>query len=113
RQSFEMPEGLVRRMDTLRNSVRRALEPHETPQPQPLSGPEPARKGPPSMRTDSAPMRSPVPAAATGTDDFYRNLFVQSPHWSTPHPNSDEAARWTKIAAFLEHILRHSRQTDP
>lgn len=46
------------------------------------------------------------------SEDFYVNLFVKSPYWSTPHPNPDEAARWSKIAAFLEHILRRVNRTD-
>lgn len=46
------------------------------------------------------------------SDNFYVNLFVKSPHWSTPDPNADEAARWSKIAAFLEYILRRVRQQD-
>lgn len=46
-------------------------------------------------------------------DRFYVNLFVNAPEWSTPHPNADEAARWTKIASFLECILRRVRQKNP
>lgn len=46
-------------------------------------------------------------------DQFYVNLFVDSPHWSTPEPNPDEAARWSKIAAFLEHILWRMRKDRP
>lgn len=46
-------------------------------------------------------------------NEFYTNLFVNSAYWSTPHPNPDEAARWSKIAAFLEYLLRHIRQTEP
>ncbi len=47
------------------------------------------------------------------SDNFYINLFVKAPHWSTPEPNSDEAARWSKIAAFLEYILRRVWQQEP
>ncbi|MGZ8373780.1 MAG: glycosyltransferase [Nitrospira sp.] len=47
------------------------------------------------------------------SDAFYVNLFVNAPAWSTPHPNADEAARWSKIAAFLEYILRRVRQQEP
>lgn len=47
------------------------------------------------------------------SDNFYINLFVKAPHWSTPEPNPDEAARWSKIAAFLEYILRRARQQEP
>ncbi len=48
-----------------------------------------------------------------GSDNFYVNLFVKAPHWSTPYPNADEAARWSKIAAFLEYILRRVGQQEP
>ncbi|MGE3979361.1 MAG: glycosyltransferase [Nitrospira sp.] len=47
------------------------------------------------------------------SDAFYENLFVNAPAWSAPHPNADEAARWSKIAAFLEYILRHLQQREP
>jgi GT2 family glycosyltransferase/SAM-dependent methyltransferase/thioredoxin-like negative regulator of GroEL len=43
---------------------------------------------------------------ADHTDKFYEHLFIDTPHWSTPHPNPDEAARWSKIAGFLEMIRR-------
>lgn len=47
-----------------------------------------------------------IPAAHT--DQFYEKLFIHTPHWSTPHPNPDEAARWSKIAGFLEMIRRRN-----
>ncbi|HEU5409227.1 MAG TPA: glycosyltransferase, partial [Nitrospira sp.] len=47
---------------------------------------------------------------AMNSDAFYVNLFVNAPAWSAPHPNTDEAARWSKIAAFLEYILREVQQ---
>lgn len=47
------------------------------------------------------------------SDRFYVNLFVNAPIWSTPYPNADEAARWSKIASFLECILRRARQHNP
>ncbi len=65
---------------------------------------------------------SPIPAQRELTstavahktqDEFYVDLFVKKPHWSKPEPNSDEAARWSKIAAFLEYILRRGRQPEP
>jgi GT2 family glycosyltransferase/SAM-dependent methyltransferase/thioredoxin-like negative regulator of GroEL len=61
------------------------------------------------------PNESPRSAAKADaqTSEFYTNLFVNSPYWSTPHPNPDEAARWTKIASFLEYILRRVRRQDP
>lgn len=46
------------------------------------------------------------------SDNFYVNLFVKAPYWSTPEPNADEAARWSKIAAFLEYILRRVQQQE-
>jgi GT2 family glycosyltransferase/SAM-dependent methyltransferase len=64
----------------------------------------------------SIPARSEVatPAVAHKTqDEFYVDLFVKKPHWSTPEPNADEAARWSKIAAFLEYLLRRVRQQEP
>ena len=45
---------------------------------------------------------------AAHTDQFYEQLFINTPHWSTPHPNPDEAARWSKIAGFLEMIRRRN-----
>lgn len=53
------------------------------------------------------------PSSAEATMDqnaFYVDLFVNKPAWSTPDPNPDEAARWSKIASFLEYILRETRQ---
>jgi GT2 family glycosyltransferase/SAM-dependent methyltransferase/tetratricopeptide (TPR) repeat protein len=45
-------------------------------------------------------------------DEFYVDLFVKKPHWSTPEPNADESARWSKIASWLEHIVRETRGED-
>ncbi|MBS0168853.1 MAG: glycosyltransferase [Nitrospira sp.] len=39
-------------------------------------------------------------------DAYYAELFIKNPEWSTPEPNNDETARWVKIAAYLEHIVR-------
>ena len=44
---------------------------------------------------------------------FYVNLFVNQPAWSTANPNPDEAARWSKIASFLEYVLRETRREHP
>jgi GT2 family glycosyltransferase len=46
-------------------------------------------------------------------DEFYVDLFVNKPAWSTAEPNSDETARWSKIASFLEYVLRQARREDP
>lgn len=56
------------------------------------------------------------PPSAEGTKDqnaFYVDLFVNKPAWSTPEPNPDEAARWCKIASFLEYVLRQTRREHP
>jgi GT2 family glycosyltransferase/SAM-dependent methyltransferase/tetratricopeptide (TPR) repeat protein len=55
--------------------------------------------------TNASPER---PIHAAHTEQFYERLFINTPHWSTPHPNPDEAARWSKIAGFLEVILRRN-----
>ena len=55
--------------------------------------------------TNTSPER---PIHAAHTDRFYEQLFINTPHWSTPHPNPDEAARWSKIAGFLEMIRRRN-----
>lgn len=54
----------------------------------------------------------PMNEESMDSDDFYVNLFVKAPAWSMPGPNADEAARWSKIASFLEHILRAVRGRD-
>ena len=65
----------------------------------------------------SGPSTNDVTRQANGgamnSDAFYVNLFVNAPAWSAPQPNADEAARWSRIAAFLEYILRDVRQKEP
>lgn len=51
--------------------------------------------------------------AAMDQNAFYVNLFVNQPAWSAPEPNQDEAARWSKIASFLECVLRQTNREDP
>ena len=51
--------------------------------------------------------------ATMDQNEFYVDLFVNKPAWSTPEPNPDEAARWSKIASFLEYVLRQTRREDP
>ena len=61
------------------------------------------------------PARTPASSSGETTVDqnaFYVDLFVNRPAWSTPEPNPDEAARWSKIASFLEYILRETRQNN-
>ena len=60
---------------------------------------------------ESAP--HPSSKAAMDQNAFYVNLFVNQPAWSTPEPNPDEAARWSKIASFLEFVLRETSREDP
>lgn len=36
--------------------------------------------------------------------EFYTKLFTETPNWSTPFPNHDEALRWAKICEFLSEI---------
>ncbi len=53
------------------------------------------------MHSDRAGMDEHAQEAA-----YYAKLFIKNPDWSTPDPNNDETARWVKIAAYLEHIVR-------
>ncbi|MCC2643005.1 MAG: protein of unknown function, putative Glycosyl transferase [Nitrospira sp.] len=64
---------------------------------------------------DPQPTGSPHRAPETAKDQeaFYVDLFVNKPGWSKPEPNPDEAARWSKIASFLECILRRTKGDDP
>jgi GT2 family glycosyltransferase/SAM-dependent methyltransferase/tetratricopeptide (TPR) repeat protein len=64
----------------------------------------PSRSATPAL-TNASPER---PIHAAHTDQFYEQLFINTPHWSTSHPNPDEAARWSKIAGFLEVIRRRN-----
>ena len=44
-------------------------------------------------------------AVSSATIDlFYRKLFTETPNWSTPFPNHDEARRWGKICEYLSEI---------
>ncbi len=54
-----------------------------------------------------------VPKVSMDQNAFYVDLFVNKPAWSTPEPNADEAARWSKIASFLEHVLRQTGRETP
>lgn len=67
-----------------------------------------------SMNPQS-PRISPPSSVKTTMDQnaFYVDLFVNKPAWSTPEPNPDEAARWCKIASFLEYVLRQTKREHP
>ncbi len=41
---------------------------------------------------------------ASGSDSFYVEFFTKNPHWSTAHPNSEEAARAAKILPLLSEL---------
>jgi GT2 family glycosyltransferase/glycosyltransferase involved in cell wall biosynthesis/SAM-dependent methyltransferase len=103
-RSYAMPSDLTTRTTAQRQAFARQL----------------ARVDPELGRTTTAgdgSFTSDVAKKTNGgvmnSDAFYVNLFVNAPAWSTPHPNHDESSRWTKIAAFLEYILRHVRQKEP
>jgi GT2 family glycosyltransferase/DNA-binding SARP family transcriptional activator len=55
---------------------------------------------------------APMPNETPGMDEqghdatYYAELFIKNPEWSAAEPNNDETARWVKIAAYLEHIVR-------
>ena len=103
-RSYRMPSDLVERTTAQRRDFATHLEQVE-----------PAVGG--MTIAGSRPSASDVARQTNGgamnSDAFYVNLFVNAPAWSTPHPNADEAARWSKIAAFLEYILRRVRHQDP
>lgn len=123
--SFGMPDHVVKRMEALQRSITAAMDAPATQPSLPSSQversrqqtpfiSEPVHKGVSPMRPASEPNHSQLSATnQSHANEFYTNLFVKSSHWSTPHPNSDEAARWSKIAAFLEYLLRRVRQADP
>lgn len=93
------------------------LEQYNSPQAEPaLSATPPERDEPEFGAVAAAGSRSSTSDAVRRTngggmnsDAFYVDLFVNAPAWSTPHPNQDESSRWSKIAAFLEYILRRAR----
>lgn len=37
-------------------------------------------------------------------NNYYSKLFEENPLWSSPEPNPDEQARWSKISKFLETV---------
>ncbi len=84
---------------------------------QPLNGsnmmpPEAAPTALPAVTHHPAPNPT-LREVSMDQDRFYVDMFVNSPAWSRPEPNHDEAARWSKIAGFLEHILRRVERASP
>ncbi len=78
-----------------------------------VEGSQSSKQCRPIVASENSYRTSEQSEGAKDADRFYVNLFVNAPEWSTPHPNGDEAARWTKIAAFLEHILRRMCKDRP
>lgn len=62
------------------------------------------------IETGTGDVATPINGGIMNSDAFYVNLFVKTPAWSSPQPNADESARWSKMAAFLEYTLRRVRQ---
>ncbi len=81
----------------------------QTATPEVISRPSAVRERVQTVSTLSHPSaKAPMDQQA-----FYVDLFVNKPAWSTPEPNADEAARWSKIASFLEHVVRQTRRQNP
>lgn len=117
--SFETPEPVAHLRDDLRARYR-ALHAEATASLRNLRSQGPAVSPPylpakVSANPDRASHTSVTPSheGLMDQDQFYVNMFVKSPGWSSPEPNEDEAARWSKIAGFLEHILRRTRASNP
>jgi len=103
-KSYGMPSVLAERTNVQRRKFSAALEEVER-----HAGEVDAFEG----RQPPAGVAVVAKGGSMNSDAFYVNLFVNAPAWSTPHPNADESARWSKIAAFLEYILRYMRQGEP
>ncbi|MDO9117773.1 MAG: glycosyltransferase [Nitrospira sp.] len=104
-----MRDDLRARYRTLRTAATGSLH-SQSP-----SGSKPRLTRPVSPDVNRS-VHTPVTTSHEGSmdqDQFYINMFVKSPGWSTSEPNDDEAARWSKIAGFLEHILRRVQANNP
>lgn len=121
--SFATPVSIAQRRDALRERFRRLLAQAETSEVSPASRRQLETKGVVMVGLNRAPLASaglqalpnsaPTPQEQKQQDQFYVDMFVNSRGWSSAAPNPDEAARWSKIAAFLEYLLRRVRQADP
>ncbi|MEQ1792860.1 MAG: glycosyltransferase [Nitrospira sp.] len=118
-QSFDTPESIARLRDDLRSQFQSLRKTPAMPGRQPMRQPPTPSLAPDRARlparthaSDPTPVTSPQ-EGAMDQDQFYINMFVKSPGWSAAQPNEDEAARWSKIAGFLEHILRRARVQNP
>ena len=103
-RSYAMPPDLIERTTVQRRTFWTQLEQVEPE----FGGTTIAGNGP-----ATGDVTKQVNGGTMNSDAFYVNLFVNAPAWSAPHPNADEAARWSKIAAFLEYILRRVQQKEP
>lgn len=117
--SFETPYAIARTRDDLRARFRSFMAAGPAPAPQ-TSTNAPATSLPSTQA--GSPSDTPLPMHICATpsqedrmdqDQFYVNMFVKSQAWSTPEPNHDEAARWSKIASFMEYILRRFKTAHP
>ncbi|MBX3369559.1 MAG: glycosyltransferase [Nitrospira sp.] len=121
--SFGTPVSIAERRETLREAFRRLLAQEGTAAASTASTLQVETKGVVMDGLHQGPRGSadrlaisnsaPTPQEQKQQDEFYIDMFVKSRGWSSPGPNHDEAARWSKIAAFLEYLLRRVRQTDP
>lgn len=116
--SFKTPDAIARTRDDLRARFRSLMAAGSPPLQSSTNLPAPSRPGTQS----GSPSVTPLPTHMGATpsqedrmdqDQFYVNMFVKSQAWSTPEPNHDEAARWSKIASFMEHILRRFKTAQP
>ncbi len=103
-KSYTMPPDLVERTTALQRAFSKQLEQVE---------PEFLEVTTAGSGRSTDDVTKQTNGGAMNSDTFYVNLFVNAPAWSSPHPNADEAARWSKIAAFLEYILREFQQKGP
>ncbi len=121
--SFATPVSIAQRRDALREQFRRLLALAGTSEASPASRRQVETKGVVmdgfnqallgSAGRQALPNSAPTPQEQKQQDQFYVDMFVNSRGWSSAGPNQDEAARWSKIAAFLEYLLRRVRRADP
>ncbi|MCC6141056.1 MAG: glycosyltransferase [Nitrospira sp.] len=116
--SFETPDTLARTRDDLRARFRSFMT-VSSPSPQSHAPrPDPLQARTESGAPSAASLSTHIDATSAqedrmNQDQFYVEMFVKSPAWSTPEPNHDESARWSKIAGFMEHILRRFKMAHP
>ncbi len=104
-RSFSMPDVIRKSMASLAQRVQTAVTPQDAT--------ELAQASPTTQPATEDAAMNEKESGQDRHDRFYVDLFVHAPAWSAPHPNADEAARWSKIASFLEYILRRMQQKEP